>query len=59
MYKNITAFQDDCVKATLMQIVTYPLTTFYAQQMIEMKIDEQMVIHLVGGCFKCENHNEK
>jgi hypothetical protein len=49
MYKNITAFQDDCVKATLMQIATYPLTAFFAQQTIEMKICEQMVIHLVGG----------
>jgi hypothetical protein len=48
LYKNITAFKDECVKATLMQISTFPLTAFYAQQMIEMQFGEQMVIHLVG-----------
>jgi hypothetical protein len=49
LYKNITAFKDECVKATLMQISTFPLTAFYAQQMIELKSNEQMVIHLVGN----------
>jgi mitochondrial splicing suppressor protein 51 len=48
LYKNITAFKDDCVKAALSQISTCPLTAYYAQQSLNLNLDEQMVIHLIG-----------
>lgn len=49
LYKNISAFEnDDCVNATLMEIATSPLTTYYAIQKSGMEFNEQLVIHLVG-----------
>lgn len=52
LYKNITAFQDDCVNAALMQIATSPFTISYACQQIEMDLSEHVVIHLVGNIIK-------
>lgn len=49
LYKNITAFQDDCVNARLMQIATLPLTTLFVSQQADIEFKEQMVIHLVGN----------
>lgn len=49
LYRNITAFKDNCVKASLSHISTCPLTAFYAQQLLGLNLDEQMVIHLVGN----------
>lgn len=48
LYKNITAFQDECINAALMQIATAPLTTFYAYQKVGLEFKEQMTIHFVG-----------
>lgn len=51
LYKNITAFQDDCVNAALMQIATFPLTALYLYQKAGMELKEQLVIHLVGKSY--------
>lgn len=48
LYKNVTAFQDDCVNARLMHIATYPLTALYMSQQAAIEFKEQMVIHLAG-----------
>lgn len=48
LYKNITAFRDDCVYAALLSIATAPLTAFYSFQRTGVAFGERMVIHLVG-----------
>jgi hypothetical protein len=48
LYKNVTAFQDECINAALMQIVTAPLTTFYSIQKIGIEFQERLTIHFVG-----------
>lgn len=54
LYKNKTAFQDNCINASLTQTCTTPLTAFYAQQVVGIKLKEQMVIHLVGAEMQFE-----
>lgn len=48
LYKNVTAFQDECINAALMQIVTAPLTTFYSIQKIGIELKERLTIHFIG-----------
>ena len=48
LYKNVTAFRDDCVYAALLSIATGPLTAFYAFQQTGVAFGDRMVIHLVG-----------
>jgi len=48
LYKNVTAFQDECINAALMQIATAPLTTFYSIQNVGFEFMEQLTIHFVG-----------
>lgn len=48
LYKNVTAFRDDCVNAALLSIATAPLTAFYAFQRSGVAFGEKMVVHLVG-----------
>lgn len=60
LYKNITAFQDECVRASLMQVSTYPLTAFYAQQQVEFELHESSyTIHLVGMVWNFWKFNQK
>ncbi|KAG5670980.1 hypothetical protein PVAND_001207 [Polypedilum vanderplanki] len=54
LYKNITAFQDDCINSALMEIATAPLTIFYACQKMGLEFKEQMVIHFVGAEMQFE-----
>lgn len=51
LYKNITAFQDDCVRARLMQLATYPLSALYMLQKTSVELAERFTIHLVGTEF--------
>lgn len=48
LYRNVQAFQDECINAALMNIATTPLTAFYGYQKTDLEFNEQMVIHLVG-----------
>lgn len=48
LYKNITAYQEDYINATLMHIATAPLTTYYAYQKLGFEFSDTTVIHLVG-----------
>lgn len=49
LYKNITAFQDDCVNAALTQISTYPLSALYILQKSGVSLSSKFVIHLIGN----------
>lgn len=48
LYRNVQAFQDECINAALMNIATVPLTAYYAYQKSDLDFNEKMVIHLVG-----------
>ena len=49
LYKNVTAFKDECVKAALMDVASYPLTAFYALELCEINFPEQaLTMHIVG-----------
>lgn len=54
LYKNVTAFQDDCVHAALTQISTFPLTAYYTQQKSGVSLSKKFVIHLVGAELQFE-----
>lgn len=49
LYKNITAFQDDCVNSALTQISTYPLSALYIQQKSGVSVTSKFVMHLIGN----------
>lgn len=46
--------KDDCVFATLTQLSTAPLTSYFATQIADIKIGKKFVIHLVGAELQFE-----
>lgn len=49
VYKNITAFKDECLYSIMTQIVSGPLTALYCYQKTALPFKEQFTIHFVGN----------
>jgi splicing suppressor protein 51 len=54
IYKNTTAFKDDCLYSTMTQVATGPLTALYGYQKSQLPFKEQFTIHLVGAELQFE-----